>query len=153
MYLAPALPTIRGGVAPALKTCLAECFRDQGLIDTANNSPYFALLRPTRPLRLLDLADTDWITLAGGNAAISSGLRSCSREWARAIYRHYRGAEVLDGVLYTTSNLPAARSVALWERGGDALPARAAFNEQLGHLGMRRSLEKFAAELGLGLDF
>lgn len=108
------------------------------------------MFESTRPLRLLDLGDSDSVTRAGGNAAISSGVRSRSREWARAVYRHYRG-ESLDGVIYPSSNIPIARVAALWERAEDALPARPELNEPLSHLGLRATMETFAADLRLGL--
>lgn len=151
MYVAPALVDARGRTMSALQTALLECFRDAGVVDAVADDPYFVLFQPTRPLKLLDLADSDWVTVAGGNAAISSGPRYRSREWARAIYSHYQAADAVDGVLYTTSNRPASRSVALWERAADALPNRPRFNEDLRHLGLRSSIEAFAHEVGLGL--
>lgn len=151
MYLAPALVDVRGRLMSSLQTAMLECFRDTGVVDAVADDPYFAVFNATRSLRLLDLADSDWITVAGGNAAISSGPRDRSRAWARAIYNNYLGDDALDGVLYTTSNRPAARSVALWERGADALPPRPKLNEQLGYLGLRSSVETFAHDAGLGL--
>lgn len=151
MYLGPALVDARGRTMSSLQTAMVECFRDAGVADAVTDDPYFVLLKATRTLRLLDLADSDWITVAGGNAAISSGPRVQSRLWARAIHSRYRGDDALDGVLYTTSNRPASRSVALWERAADALPSRPLFNEQLHHLGLRAAVETFAHEVGLGL--
>lgn len=151
MYLAPALHDALGRQMSSLRTAMVECFRDTGVVDATSDDPYFVLFRPTRRLRLLYLADSDWITRAGGNAAISSGPRGRSREWARAIYAHYQGKQAVDGVLYTTSNLPSSRSVALWETAADALPDRPAFHEPLRHVGLRRGLEAFGSEVGLGL--
>lgn len=151
LYVTPNAIGPNGAPYPILKTCLAECFGDRQIVELSRDDPYFAVFESARPLRLLDLADSDWITRAGGNAAISSGLRSRSREWARAIYRHYSGADALDGVIYPSSNIPIARVAALWERTGDALPGRPAFNEPLSHLGLRPAMETFAAELCLAL--
>jgi hypothetical protein len=151
MYLAPALMDPHGRPMSSLQTALLECFRDSGVVDAVADDPYFVLFKATRELRLLDLADSDWVTVAGGNAAISSGPRAPSRLWARAIYSRYVDDDALDGVIYTTSNLPASRSIALWERASDALPTRPMFNEQLRHLGLRSSLETFAHDVGLGL--
>ncbi|MGI8416577.1 MAG: hypothetical protein ACR2P2_10340 [Nakamurella sp.] len=116
-------------------------------MELSGDDPYFAVFESTWPLRLLDLGDSDWVTRAGGNA---SGVRSRSREWARAVYRHYR-CESLDGVIYPSSNIPIARVAALWERAEDALPARPELNEPLSHLGLRAAMEAFAADLRWGL--
>ena len=134
-------------VAP-LDTCLVEVFRDTGVVDVATNSPYFALFRLTRDLRLLDLADSRWITVAGGNAAISSGQ---AREWARAIYRHYGDDEALDGLFYSCSNMPTGRSVALFERSRNALPQHPALDLPLAHPGLWADVEYACIELGLDL--
>lgn len=149
LYAAPAIVGGNDDVYPVLKTCLAECYRERGMIEMSRDNPYFALFEVSRPLRLLDLADCDWLTRAGGNGAISSGLRSRSREWARAIYRAY---DFLDGVIYPSSHIPVARSVALWERAEDALPDRPSLNEPLIHIGLRAAIETYAAELGLSLS-
>jgi hypothetical protein len=143
-YLAAAVPD-RHGVP--LRICLAEVFRDRGVVELRRDDPYFTLFNPIRELRLLDLSDSDWVSLAGGNGAITSGARYQSRSWARAIYRCYK--DVLDGVIYSPSNLAPARPVALWERAEDALPERPAFNEPLTHVGLRARIETYAAGLGL----
>lgn len=147
MYAAAALPDRGGSIYPLLKTALAEVFRDRGVVEVRRDDPYFAMLQLQRPVHLLSLSDSDWVTVAGGNAAITSGVRSQSRNWARAIYRHY-GTNI-DGVFYAPSNVPPARSVALWDRAEDALPTRPVFNEPLAHPGLRARLETYAGELGL----
>ena len=148
LYAAPAVVGADGDVYPVLKTCLAECYRDRGMIEMSRDAPYFALFEISRPLRLLDLGG-EWLARAGGNGAISSGHRSRSRDWARAIYRKY---DDLDGVIYPSSHIPVARSVALWERAEDALPDRASLNEPLIHIGLRAAIETYAADLGLPLS-
>lgn len=147
MYAAAALPNREGVTYPVLKTTLAEVFRDRGVVELRRDDPYFVMFRLERDVRLLGLSDTDWVTVAGGNAAITSGVRSQSRSWARAIYSHY-GVDV-DGVHYAPSNVPPARAVALWEQAEDALPARPVFNEPLAHPGLRARLDAYAGELGL----
>lgn len=149
LYAAPAIVGADSDVYPVLKTCLAECYRERSMIEVSRDAPYFALFEISRPLRLLDLADCDWVTRAGGNGAISSGLRARSREWVRAIYRKY---DTLDGVIYPSSHIPVARSVALWERAEDALPDRASLNEPLSHIGLRAAIETYAADLRLPLS-
>lgn len=148
LYAAVSVPGPNDEVYPTLKTCLAECFRDRGIIEVTPSAPYYVQFDIVRPLRLLDLSDSDWVTSAGGNAAITSGPRGATRLWARAIYRRYPD---LDGVFYASSNIPSARVCALWDRAEDAFPSRPSFHEPLDHIGLRPALELFAAELGLGL--
>lgn len=149
MYGSPNSARISATSQPILRTCLAEVYRDRGVIELARDRPYFALFDLARPLRLLDLADSRWVTEAGGNAAISSGLRSTARDWARAIYRHYPD---VDGVIYACSNIPAARSVALWERARSAVPRRPSLNRPLDDAALRPAIDTFATEMKLELD-
>lgn len=145
LYVAPRL----AGRGPVLRTCVAECFRDRGHLELSRDSPYFVLMRPTRDLRLLDLADSDWVALAGGNAAISSGPREVCRLWAAAIWSHY--GDALDGLLYTCSNIPSERSAVLWERAADAMPAKPALHLPLTSADLRADLEHAASQLHLGV--
>jgi hypothetical protein len=147
MYVAAegAMPT--GIRRSSLRTCLAEVFRP-GPIALSRDSPYFALFDIVRTLRLLDLADSSWVTQAGGNGAICSGLRSTARDWSRAIYRHYPD---LDGLYYLCSHDSSARSVALYERAHDALPTAPTFNRALGDPALRAAVETYATELKLDL--
>jgi len=103
----------------ALAACLLEVFQQHRIIRRGAGSPTLAVFETVRPLRLLDLSDSDWIAVAGGNAAIASGERERSREWARAIRASYPD---LDGVLASSSIVPSARVAALWEPAADALP-------------------------------
>lgn len=145
LYAVPALPST--GTPPAvLKVCLAECYRATGSIDLTHGDPYFTVFTLVDSLRLLDLGDSDWVTRAGGNAAISSGRRSTAREWAQAIYDHYQSADAFDGLIYPSSNVPSHRCVVLWERAEHAIGPRPDFNEPLTHVGLRPALEKYAAE-------
>lgn len=144
MYVAPAIPGPTGEVYPALKLCLAECFRDTGVVNLERHQPYFAVFETTRMLHLLDLADTDWVLEAGANGAISSGPRDRAREWAQAIYEAYSD---IDGLIYPSSNVPQARSVALWERGADALPARPTLHMPLDDVGLRAAIETYAGQM------
>lgn len=151
LYAAPALPDATGEPMPVLRTCIAECFRDRGTVELSRGQPSFVLFRIVAPLRLLDLADSIWVTQAGGNAAISSGLRTRAREWSRAIYGHYRGADELHGIHYGCSTIPPARSVALFERALDALPRRPALHRPLNDPALRPEVEVYATQLRLDL--
>lgn len=150
LYGAPVVRDVDGTVVPPLATCLLEVFRDSGVVDVKSNTPYFALFRVTRPLRLVDLVDSDWVTVAGGNAAISSGRRQSSREWARAIYAHYAD-DAVDGLYYGSSNLPRGRSLALFERARDSLPSNPELHLPLSEPGLANDLDILCEEVGLVL--
>ena len=62
------------GIDP-LRTVVAERFGDSRVIDRSTHEPWLVGWRPTRPLRLLDFADSDWVTRVGANAALTSGAR------------------------------------------------------------------------------
>ncbi|MEO3939417.1 RES family NAD+ phosphorylase (plasmid) [Dermatophilaceae bacterium Soc4.6] len=158
-YVASALPppARRLRPPPLLETALAECFRDRGVVDRTAQSPYFTVFDLISEVRLLDLAESDWVTRAGGNLAIASGLRSRSREWARAIYRvcgpgsDRTAADRIDGVIYPCSHNPAARSVALWEAAIAAMPTSPTFNDPLTLRGFQPTLEAACSRLRLDI--
>ena len=113
--------TIEGDAAMStLATCLIECFQRKRVITRELNTPALAFFSVTRELTLLNLSDSDWLTVAGGNAAVMSGSRERSREWSRAIAHRYPD---IDGVLSASSLMPHTRISALWQRSQDALPA------------------------------
>jgi hypothetical protein len=148
MYATAVLPARRRHALPVLRTCVAEVFGERGALELSRDAPFFVLFRLLRTVRLLDVADSDWVTLAGGNAAISSGARSRARDWSRAIYGHY---DDIDGVFYGCSAIPPARSVALYERATDALPRQPDAHLPLSHPSLRAELEVYATQLHLGL--
>lgn len=117
-------PAGAGPIAQAVTgpfaAALLEVFQGQRIIRRSLGSPVVAMFEIARPLRLLDLADSDWIAVAGGNAAISSGERSRSRAWARAIAARY---PELDGVVSASSLVPNARVATLWTPAKSAIPA------------------------------
>lgn len=103
----------------AFAACLLEVFQQTRMVQRVEGSPTLAMFATVRQLRLLDLSDSDWIAVAGGNASISSGERARAREWSRAIRSAYPD---LDGVVSASSVVPTARVVALWAPAEDALP-------------------------------
>ena len=108
-----------GSLDGPFAAALLEVFQEQRMIRRSAGAPVLAAFEAARPLRLLDLADSDWIAVAGGNAAIASGERARSRAWARAIAERY---PELDGVVSASSLVPSARVVALWAPAASALP-------------------------------
>jgi hypothetical protein len=147
LYVAPRI----NGKGPVLRTCIAECFRDRGNVELTRDAPHFVLFRLARPVRLLDLTYSDWVSLADGNAAISSDPRDVCRDWARTIREHYRGADAVDGMFYTCSNIPSERTAVLWERATSAVPAKPALHLPLTSADLRAELEMYTNDLHLGL--
>jgi len=131
-----------------LYTCVAEVFRDRGVIELSRDSPAFVLFRTVRPVALLDLSDTDWIARAGGNAALTAGRHDTARAWARAIHDRYPD---LDGLVYSAATMPAGRSVVLTERARGALPPRPVLNLPLTAPVLRAELEDYGHRLHLPL--
>jgi len=149
LYAAPRVHNAAGSVVSPLGTCLVEVFRDTGVVDVKTGSPYFALFRITREVRLVDLVDSNWVTVAGGNAAISSGPHRPAQEWARTIYRHY--GEAQGGLFYGCSNMPPGRSIALFETSRNALPGQPELDLPLAHPGLWPEVEYACSRLGLTL--
>jgi len=99
--------------------CVLEVFQQLRIIRRSSGAPTVVIFETTRPLRLLDLSESDWVTVAGGNAALSSGEHVVARAWARAIRLRY---PELDGVISASALVPSARTVALWEPAKSSLP-------------------------------
>lgn len=136
---------------PALDTAVAEVFQDRRVITPFHPKRfYLAAWAPVRPLRLLNLVDSPWLTKAGGNAAISAGPHAPARAWARAIHDH-SDYQSLDGLLYPSSVLPGGRCAVLWS-GRATLPDQPDFNESLDHRDLRPDLTLIADRIGYSLD-
>lgn len=114
--------SVEGATSGPFAAALLEVFQAQRMIRRRAGDPVLALFEASRAVRLLDLADSDWVAVARGNGAISAGDRSRSREWARAIRLAYPD---LDGVVSTSSLVPSARVAALWEPARTAIPSHA----------------------------
>ncbi|HQR79152.1 MAG TPA: RES family NAD+ phosphorylase [Actinomycetota bacterium] len=134
---------------PLLETCVAEAFQDGRVIELSRGNPWFTVIQVTRPVELLDLDGSSWITRAGGNAAISSGSRQRSREWAQAIHRRFGNR--IDGLLYPSAVLPMSLNVALWSGAASAFPAHPMLNRPLNDPAFRADLEQHAIDIGYDL--
>ena len=137
-----------GGLTPVrsnpLACALAEVFSESRTIDVWRGAPYFVIATTHRALRLLDVSDSAWIVRSGGSAAVSSGVRADSREWARRIHASYR----LDGIWYQASNYPLGRSLALNERAMSALPAHPTASWSLADPAVQHLVDAAADEIG-----
>jgi hypothetical protein len=131
----------------AFTAAIAEYFQDGdggvGPIDRRTNRPMITTFELAGDLTLLDL-ESGWVTRAGGNQAITSGLRSRSREWARAIHRHLD----VDGLSYGSSVWAPGRCVALWERAAPSLPSSPLASRLLDDPYLAPALASAAVDLG-----
>jgi hypothetical protein len=131
----------------AFTTAIAEYFQDDsggvGPIDRHRHRPAIGIFELARPVTLLDL-DSGWVTRAGGNQAIRTGVRARSREWARAIYRHHP----VDGLLYRSSVWGPGRCVAVWERSRAAFPPAPTSTRTLDDPHLAAAVASAAVELG-----
>lgn len=146
MYLGRAGIIRHGRAYPAFTCALGEYYQDRKTVDPEGALDHHAVFTLARPVRVLDIGDTDWVTVAGGNAAICSGERSQARKWAREIYLRY---PTIEGIAYSSSVNPAARAVALWERAATSLPPAPALSAPL--RSMMNAVERAAATIGYGV--
>jgi hypothetical protein len=144
MYLASASKTRGGQLVSGLETALAESFQDTRVIDRNRANPWCVIWTPTRPLNLLDL-DSRWTARAGGNAALTSGPRDVSREWARAIHTQLPD---LDGLTWRSSVLTVGQAIVLFERAKDTLPNLPDLNRSLADPAMHGPVTSCAANVG-----
>lgn len=145
MYAALGGP--RAGADP-LDVAVLETFAERGVVPVSRGSHWLVLWRPTRRLRLLDLAGSNWLARAGGNAALMSGPRAVARRWARTIWNAYGE---LDGISWSSSVLPAGRSLVFFERAADAVPTHPLLHVPLQHPRLLAPLARIAEEYGLDL--
>ncbi|HEX3648981.1 MAG TPA: RES family NAD+ phosphorylase [Pseudonocardiaceae bacterium] len=130
------------------RTCVAEVFQDTSVVDRVTRRPFLVVLRPTRTLRLLDLAGL-WPTRAGASQEISSGARERTQEWARSIRAAYPD---LDGLWYRSSMDSGNPAVCLWDPpAGGALPASPDALVKLDHPGLDIPLARICAALNYTL--
>lgn len=103
----------------SVRTSVAEVFQSTSIVDRSTRRPQLVLLRPQRPLRLLDLTGL-WPTRCGASQRISSGPKVITQAWARAIRAAHPD---LDGVWYRSAMDAGEPAVCLWDPpAADALP-------------------------------
>lgn len=128
-------------------TCLAEVFQDTRLIDRTAREPWLVGFALGLPVKLLDLTGP-WPTRAGASTAMSSGPRSRAQRWSRVIYEAYPDCQ---GIYYGSSMYGGTSAVALYERGGPALPSNPIFHRPLADPALLPMLKRVAREIGYGL--
>lgn len=104
----------------AAPLAIAERFAGNRRVDRQAGVPRLAGFALTAAIGVADLRGL-WPTRAGASQAVSSGPRTRSRRWARAIWEATDGD--VDGLAYRSSMYGGLTAVALWERARAALPA------------------------------
>ncbi|CRK56242.1 FIG01038536: hypothetical protein [Alloactinosynnema sp. L-07] len=131
-----------------VRTSVAEVFQQTSVVDRTTRRPHLVVFRPKRTLRLLDLCGL-WPTRAGASQEISSGNKSVTQAWARAI----RSAHPeLDGVWYRSSMDSGEPAICLWDppaRG--ALPTTPDLLLPLDYPGLDLPLARICEELNYTL--
>jgi hypothetical protein len=128
-------------------TCLAEVFQETRVIDRSARDPWLVGFELIRPLTLLDLTGV-WPTRAGASMALSTGPRPRARRWAQAIYEAYPDVQ---GLFYPSSMHGNRPAIALWERGGGAMPPMPVFHRPLIDPALLPVLSRVARQIGYGL--
>jgi hypothetical protein len=131
-----------------VRTSVAEVFQQTSVVDRTTRRPHLVVFRPERTLRLLDLCGL-WPTRAGASQEISSGNKTMTQAWARAI----RAAHPeLDGVWYRSSMDSGEPAICLWDppaRG--ALPTAPDLLLPLDYPGLDLPLARICEELNYTL--
>ncbi|OXM71819.1 MULTISPECIES: RES family NAD+ phosphorylase [Amycolatopsis] len=127
-----------------VRTSVAEVFQTTSLVDRKTRVPRLVVVRPTRPLRLLDLTGL-WPTRVGASQEISSGPKKITQAWARAIRAAF---PELDGLWYRSSMDGGHPALCLWDPpAGEALPLAPDVLLPLDHPGLDVPLGRVCEEL------
>lgn len=126
---------------------VAEAFQRTRVIDVAAGDPYLAILRTSRPIRLLDLR-SDWPTRAGASQELGSGSHASARNWSRAIYEDL---ETIEGIVWHSSMHHGGDAYALYERAEKAFDPSPVTNLALATRGLTLPLANAAGALRYGL--
>jgi hypothetical protein len=133
--------------AAEIATCLAEVFQGTRTIDRAGEEATLVGFELARDVALLDLTGV-WPTRAGASMALSSGPRSRTRPWSRALYEAYRDVQ---GLYYPSSMHAHRPAVALYERAAAALPRSPLLHRPLSDPALLADLDRIAGGLGYRL--
>ena len=130
-----------------LTTALAEVFQTTRVIDTNASAPHLTAWKPTRPLMLLDLVNSQWALRNGAAAALTAADRSVCRFWAREIHAQL---PTVDGLL-VPSTMTGRPAVVLWSRASDSFPSAPGFSRPLAYPLVWSIARAAAAEIGYGI--
>ncbi|WP_326836795.1 RES family NAD+ phosphorylase [Amycolatopsis rhabdoformis] len=131
-----------------VRTSVAEVFQTSSTVDRKTRGPRLVVVRPTRPLRLLDLTGL-WPTRVGASQEISSGPKKITQAWARAIRV---ALPDLDGLWYRSSMDSGDPAVCLWDPpAGTGLPIAPDVLLPLDHPGLDVPLGRVCEELNYTL--
>lgn len=132
----------------SVRTSVAEVYQASSIVDRRTRQPQLVILRPKRALRLLDLAGL-WPTRAGASQLISTGPKTRTQAWARAIRAAY---PELDGLWYRSSMDSGSPAICLWDPpAASALPDTPDVLLPLDHPGLDLPLARVCAELNYTL--
>lgn len=130
------------------RTSVAEVFQQTSVVDRRSRYPHLVVFRPTRPLRLLDLAGL-WPTRAGASQEISAGPKIVTQAWARAIRAAHPD---LDGLWYRSSMDSGNPAICLWDPpSASVVPAAPDVLLPLDHPGLDLPLARICEELNYTL--
>lgn len=125
-------------------TAFAEVFQQVRRIDLSGDRALSGWPL-TSPLRLLDLAGSDWALRNGAAHVLTSAPRSTCRTWARAIHEQLEGR--IDGIL-APSTLTGQPVVVAFDSGSDHFPSAPAFSRLLDHVDVQAMAIRAADHFG-----
>lgn len=130
-----------------ITTCLAEIFQDTRTIDRESEAVALVGFELRLAVDLLDLTGA-WPTRAGASMVSSSGPRSRSRLWARAVYESYPD---IQGIYYPSSMHANRPAIALFERAAPAIASVPVVHRPLSDPALLADLDRSARLLGYRL--
>lgn len=125
--------------------CLAEVFQITRVVDTRYGSPFIAGVRPTRPLRLIDLRG-EWPLTVGASHHINTGRKDHCRAWARAFRRAWPEADGLASV-----GINAGTVCTLFRPAASSVGAAPVFDRPLADQAVEAELGTAVETIGYGL--
>ena len=133
--------------AAEITTCLAELFQDTRTINRESEAVTLVGFELRQDMDLLNLTGT-WPTQAGASMVLSSGPRSRSRLWSRAIYEAYPGVQ---GLYYPSSMHANRPAVAFYERAVSGFALEPFVHRPLSDPAFLADLDRAARRLGYRL--